>query len=412
MQKALRARYILFCGNQPLYGYSVIVNNDKIEDILPNSEVNKNKYKIINLEDCILMPGFINAHIHLELNWIRRKLIPFNSFSSWLAQIIDLKKQTSKKEMIINSVRKSLKESIDSGVTTIGQISSYNGLDFQEIIRSKIRTVYFFEVVNSTMPNIDKSFFRKLINLDRKDQNGMFNLRLFPHSIYTLDTEKLQNLFKIAQNRKINLGIHLSESRDEIRLIQKKKSGLEDIIFPMLPKRPKIKIKSDSPLSYLNNLNKNKQRILLVHMNNLIKADLKILEREQYGVVLCPRSNLFLNQRLPNLKFFLKYKNIGLGTDGLSSNFSINFLDEIKSLYLHSKKFAKKNCEKIVLEKATIGGARALGIENMVGTIKKNKKADLIAFRIKNDNPFMSVIDSNNNDLKLSMINGETIKLK
>jgi len=48
----------------------------------------------------------------------------------------------------------------------------------------------------------------------------------------------------------------------------------------------------------------------------------------------------------------------------------------------------------------------------MVGTIKKNKKADLIAFRIKNDNPFMSVIDSNNNDLKLSMINGETIKLK
>ena len=145
-------------------------------------------------------------------------------------------------------------------------------------------------------------------------------------------------------------------------------------------------------------------------MNNLIKEDLKILKKEQYAVVLCPRSNLFLNQRLPDLNFFLKYKKVGVGTDGLSSNFSINFLDEIKFLYLHSKKFAKKDCEKIVLEKATIGGARALGIESMVGTIEKNKKADLIAFKLKNDNPFMSVIDSNNNDLKLSMINGEIIR--
>ena len=70
----------------------------------------------------------------------------------------------------------------------------------------------------------------------------------------------------------------------------------------------------------------------------------------------------------------------------------------------------QKNPEKIVLEKATLGGARALGIDKLVGTIEKNKKADLIAFRIKNNDPFMSVIDSNNNDLKLSIINGEIIK--
>ena len=412
MRKALKAKYILFGGNQPLHRYSVIINKDKIEDVLPNSEINKNKYKVIDLGDSILMPGFINAHIHLELNWIRRKLIPFNSFSSWLTQIINLKKQVFGKEIIINSVKKSLKESIDSGVTTIGQISSYNGLDFKEIIRSKIRTVYFFEVTNSTVSNIDKNFFKKLTNLNRKNTKGMINLRLFPHSIYSLDTQKLENLLEIAQNKKIDLGIHLSESRDEIRLIQKKKNDLENIIFPLLKEKPKIKTKNNSPLSYLNNLNKKKLKILLVHMNNLIKEDLKILMKEQYGVVLCPRSNLFLSQKLPDLNFFLKYKNVGVGTDGLSSNFSTNFLDEIRFLYLHSKKFAKKDCEQIILEKATIGGARALGIDNMIGTIEKNKKADLIAFKIKNNNPFMSVIDSNNNDLKLSMINGEIMRLE
>ena len=113
---------------------------------------------------------------------------------------------------------------------------------------------------------------------------------------------------------------------------------------------------------------------------------------------------------MADLNFFMNYEKTGIGTDGLSSNFSINFLDEIRFLYLHSKRFIKKNSEKIVLEKATLGGARALGIDKFVGTIEKNKKADLIAFKIKNNDPFMSVIDSNNSDLKLSIINGQIVK--
>ena len=68
-------------------------------------------------------------------------------------------------------------------------------------------------------------------------------------------------------------------------------------------------------------------------MNNLSNGDLKFISRKNLPIVLCPRSNLFLNQKLPNLNFFLKYEKVGLGTDGLSSNFSINFLDEIKFLY-------------------------------------------------------------------------------
>jgi guanine deaminase len=113
---------------------------------------------------------------------------------------------------------------------------------------------------------------------------------------------------------------------------------------------------------------------------------------------------------MADLNFFMNYGKTGIGTDGLSSNFSINFLDEIRFLYLHSKRFIKKNSEKIVLEKATLGGARALGIDKLVGTIETNKKADLIAFKIKNNDPFMSVIDSNNSDLKLSIINGQIVK--
>ena len=409
MRKALKARFILFGGKGPLHNHSVIINKERIEKIIPSSEVDKSSYKVINLEDSVLMPGFVNAHIHLELNWIRKGLTSFNSFPSWLEQIINLKRENNNREVITQSVQTSLKETINSGVTTIGQISSYSGLDFEEIVKSKIRAVYFFEIANSTISRTKEPFFEKLKSLNKKN-NDMFTLKLFPHSIYSLDTVALEEILAKAYKEKVDLGIHLSESKDEVRLIQKKKNAFEDMIFPILERRPRIKIRGNSPLSYLHKLNKDKSNIILIHMNNLLKEDFKILRGQKYPVVLCPRSNLFLNQKMADLNFFMNYENTGIGTDGLSSNFSINFLDEIRFLYLHSKRFIKKNSEKIVLEKATLGGARALGIDKFVGTIEKNKKADLIAFRIKNNDPFMSVIDSNNSDLKLSIINGQIVK--
>ena len=107
----------------------------------------------------------------------------------------------------------------------------------------------------------------------------------------------------------------------------------------------------------------------------------------------------------------MNYMKTGLGTDGLSSNLSINFLDEINFLYLNAKKIIN-NPEEKILSIATIGGAKALGIDNEVGTIEKGKKADIIAFDLLNKNPYLSIIHSKKRNLKMSMINGKIIKLR
>ncbi|MEE2975462.1 MAG: amidohydrolase family protein [Thermodesulfobacteriota bacterium] len=410
MRLALKAKCIIFNKRNPIYDSAIIVNNEKIEKILPNKEVNTKTYKVINLENCVLSPGFINAHIHLELGWIKKEILPSNSFTDWLSQIIEIKKRGYRKKEVIASTKNALIESINSGVTTVGEISSYDGADLNEIEKSAIRTVYFLEISNSTISRMKSVFLQELIK--RSQKNDMFNLRLFPHSIYSLDTKLLKEIFDISKEKKIKLGIHLSESTDEVRLISNKKNNFTDFIFPNLPKPTKIESKKDSPLLYIENLNKRNIFNTLVHMNNLSNRDLKLISRKNLPIVLCPRSNLFLNQKLPNLNFFLKYEKVGLGTDGLSSNFSINFLDEIKFLYLNSKEFIKKDCEKIVLQKATLGGAKALGIDKTVGSIKINKKADIVAFKMKNSNPYMSIIDSNKNDLVMSMINGSIVRLR
>ena len=192
----------------------------------------------------------------------------------------------------------------------------------------------------------------------------------------------------------------------------KKKNNLEDKVFSKFNSKPKFDSRPSTPLEYLDRINLFRQIITLVHMNNLSSEDLRILKKRQYPVGICPRSNLYLNQKLPNLRFFMNYKKTGLGTDGLSSNISINFLDEINFLYLNAKKILIKNPERRILEIATLGGAKALGLDNSIGTIEKNKKADLIAFDLKNKDPYLSVMHSNSGNLKMSMIDGKIIKLK
>ena len=131
------------------------------------------------------------------------------------------------------------------------------------------------------------------------------------------------------------MGIHLAESIDEFKLRKGKQNDIEKLVFPLLSRKPKINTQNSSPLSYLSRINKDNLFVSLVHMNNLTNSDLELLKKRKYPVILCPRSNLFLNQKLPNLKFFMNYEKAGLGTDGLSSNFSINLMDEIRFLYLN-----------------------------------------------------------------------------
>ena len=407
MIQAIKAKYIITPNQSFVTDSAVIIKNNIISGIISHHQLAKNEYSVLDLKNSVLLPGFVNSHVHLELQWTQKLLSPFQSFSDWLNQIITLKKNFDNSK-IPQSVKEALDESLDSGVTTIGEISSYDGLDYKAIIKSGIRTAYFYEITNSTISNIDNKFLQNLL----RNTNSLFNLKIFPHSIYSLDTKSLRKVLAFARNNNTNLGIHLSESIDEINYAMKRKNNLEDEVFSRFPKKPKFDSSPSTPLEYLDKINSFRQNITLIHMNNLSSDDLKILKKKQYPVVICPRSNLYLNQKLPNLKFFMNYKKTGLGTDGLSSNISINFLDEINFLYLNAKKILVKNPERRVLDIATIGGAKTLGLDNSIGTIEVNKKADLIAFDLKNKDPYLSVMHSKVKDLKMSMINGKIIKLK
>ena len=147
-------------------------------------------------------------------------------------------------------------------------------------------------------------------------------------------------------------------------------------------------------------------------MNNLSNEDKSIIKKNQLKIVLCPRSNLFLNEKLPDLKFFLNYHSTGLGTDGLSSNDDLNFINEMNFIYLSSKKLKVKNLKEKILSISTIGGAKCLGLDKKIGSIEINKRADLIAFEIKDRNPVDSIIFREGKNISFKMIDGKIKKFQ
>ena len=93
MIQAIKAKIIVTPGHAPIKDSAVIVKNNIIEKIIPSTELKNNYYQIIDLKNSVVLPGFINSHIHLELHWVQKLLEPFKSFPSWLNQIIKLKKK-------------------------------------------------------------------------------------------------------------------------------------------------------------------------------------------------------------------------------------------------------------------------------------------------------------------------------
>ena len=386
---------------------SLLLKSNKILKIDHKNKFKDLNYKKINLNESIIIPGLINSHIHLELNWVHKKLREYKNFPEWLNQIIDLKKNNLNKNVIKKSIKDAIISSIKSGVTTIGQISSYNGIDIPIINKYGIRCCYFYEIANSNKDN----FIKNLKVIERRlIKKNLISIGIFPHSIYSLDTKIWETIISICKKKGYITSTHLSESRDEVQFIKGNDNKFDNLIFQKLISTPNIyRRKSFSPLKYLKYINFLDLNPTLVHMNNLSNEDKDIVKKNNLRIIICPRSNVFLKEKLPDLEFMLNYDLTGLGTDGLSSNHDLNIINEMYFLYKKAKKLKIRNLKEKILYIATLGGAKCLGIDNQVGSIQENKKADLIGFKITQKNPLNSILYDGGKNINLRMIDGKII---
>lgn len=404
----ISADTILPISSEPLKASALIVVDGKIRDIGAANQLRK-RYKgikEINLGDGILLPGLINAHTHLELGWIKKSIGGFKGFTQWLQQIIGAKREGITNNEIEASVSEGIKSQIASGVTTIGEISSYDGLDIPILKKSGLRTVLFREVVDSKEATID---------FDNFEQADLFEERLFPHAPYSCNPRLLEKVLKSHKKNKRPVGIHLAESREEIGFVNRKTNGIENEVFPLIAKESFKRKKADTPFEYLKSLEFfEKNKVTTIHMVQVKAEEVKEIKNLNVGIVLCPRSNLFLQVGVPPLKEYATLKRVGLGTDGLSSNYNLDFFEELKVLHLLWSDALGKEASFETVHAATLGGAGSLFLEDKIGSIEIDKQADLIFLNSNNksNNPYLSVVSSTKENLEFLMVNGKILYSK
>ena len=404
----ISADTILPISSDPIHNGSILISNGIINDVGTRKNLKKKYDKVqeINLKSGILLPGFINSHTHLELGWMKNKITNFNGFTGWLEKIIKSKATPISEDVIKQSVREGIEEIKECGITTVGEISSYGGLDKPLLKNSGLRTILFREITDS------KENEYNLLELEKGD---LFEERNFPHAAYSCTPQLLKKVLNCYNENNTPIAIHLAESPDEVSFLRGEKNGFEDRIFPLIGKDSFTKDTADTPLKYLTNIGFFKDnKVSTIHMVQVFEQDIESIIENDIGIILCPRSNHSLNVGLPPIEKYHNIERIGLGTDGISSNFNLDFLEELKFLYSISKETLGEKSYFFTVYSGTLGSARSLFIEDRVGSIEKGKEADLIFIKkdSRSTEPYQTVVCSHKEDIHLSLVKGRIVHSK
>ncbi len=387
--------HILVCSavvpisSEPVKNGAVAVENRKIKAVGGAAEIKADYpgFAVRDLGDGIILPGFVNCHAHLELGWLKPEK-RFAGFIGWLENIINKKSAGTGSKKIEKSVTEGINALVKSGVTTVGEISSY-GRDAEILKNSPLRTVLFREILDSR-PELKPL----------PEPSDRFEERFFPHAFYSCSPELIKKTFKISAENNMPAGIHLAESAEETAFVKGEKNAIEEKIYPIIGKSPMPRHKAATPFQYLSEIDDKKTKITAVHMAHIEKDEINKIRKRDMAIVLCPRSNKFLNTGTAPVLEYANLERVGLGTDGLSSNTTLNFFDEIKALNKLLTPLGKEKAAGKAIYIATLGGAKALFLEDRIGSIEKGKDADLIFIKTgKTDNPYAGILSADRADI-------------
>jgi len=363
--------------------------------------------QVIDLKDHLLLPGFVNAHCHLSLSCLKGKVSGKDNFFDWVRELLKKNAETPFMDKL-SGIRNGAREMISSGVTTLADYISQAEL-FPEYIELPLRKILFLEAIGFHRNRVREvcKDIESILDSHDSHKNPIFQFGLAPHAPYSVSPYLFKALKEIAERRKLPFSCHVAEFAEEIRFLKEGGGELEGFLKERGVFDEQWKPPDQSSLKYLNSL-KILEDMAAVHLNHIEDSDLKLMCENNAGAVFCPGSTQWFGRKqIPPLRRMLDLNlSVGLGTDSLASNDSLNFLRELRiaeSMYSEVSRMEW-------LEMATRGGAKALG--SAAGIISPGAPADLIGFRKGTgfnkleDIPF----EKDRNKVDFMMIDGKLIQ--
>lgn len=352
-----------------------IAFSDKIEAI---DEVNNllklypNATIINSQPNSVIYPGFINTHVHLEFS-ANKTSLKYGSFMPWLDSVITHRDDLVK-DCDNNLMMNECNEMLKSGVSTFGAISSF-GTELEVCEKTPQRVVFFNELIGSNAMYADmlfNDFKERVLASQNCDLASKVTPAIAIHSAYSVHPVILQKAITIAKQNSMPLSAHFLESQSEREWLENGQGEFKEFFEKFFnTSTPVTNIEE-----FLHSFDSYK-----THFTHCVQAsqdELDYLANKGHTIAHCPRSNRYLGcGRLPVENLNLPFTT---ATDGLSSNDSLNILDELRSALMLHNEIPIEHLANTLIESVTKNAALALNLN--CGELKVNKLADIAVIEL------------------------------
>ena len=409
------ARWVVPMDGLPIEFGEVIVEDGVIAEVRPSKLPSAERH---DFGHSVLMPGFVNAHTHLEYSSLRGFLedVPF---FPWIRALNQYKGAFNAEDWLY-STKLGAAEAIRSGVTTVAD-NTDAGLTAQVASESGLRAKVYQEVFgidhrDSTLSVLE--ILKSKLWTARTFESDRISLGISPHALYTVRPAVMECVRTFALENSLDLSIHVAESESETELIELGCGPFADMFarrgIEWQPPRT-------SPTQYARDLGILGPNTLAIHCVQQNDNDIEILRRSGAAVVHCPKSNAKLGAGIAPMSKWLGYPEIriGIGTDSVVSNNSIDMFEEMRFALLNQRAINRSvptvTAEQ-VLRMATLGGAEALGMADKTGSLTPGKRADLVCVSLQElhtwpySDPYAAVVFSARPDnVAMTMTDGNIL---
>lgn len=354
--------------NKVLEDHAIVIKEGKIVDILPSDQA-KSKYQpstAHSLDTHALLPGFINSHTHAAMS-LFRGIADDLPLMEWLNEYIwPAEQRWVSPTFVADGTRLAIGEMIRSGTTCFADMYFFADEVARVAAEAGMRSTIGLIVIDfpTAWAKDADEYLLKAGEVHHKFRNSQLIKTAFaPHSPYAVSESSLLRIATLAEEMDIPIFMHVHETANEIQ------QSLEQY--------------KKTPLRRLQELGLLSPRLLAVHMTQIASDEFELLEEHGVNVIHCPESNLKLASGFcPVHKLQSQGINVALGTDGAASNNDLDMIGEMHTAALLGKGVAN-DAQAVkafsAIQMATINGAKALGLEDSIGSLRKGKQADIIA---------------------------------
>jgi cytosine/adenosine deaminase-related metal-dependent hydrolase len=383
----LRARWVAPMDRPVIKDGGIVFSNGTIDAVGDASTLLRTHRDATeqDLGEAVLLPGLINAHVHLELSDVPRLAGDrwHGTLADWLIEVIKRSPQGDDDAgRVARAIDAGVRQCLRFGVTRVGDITRQPAITRPLLRESSVQGVSFGEIqAMATRRGLLEA--RLAAAADRAQEGGLLRIGLSPHAPYSVEAAGYRRCVEVAKTGAYPLATHLAESADEAEFLANHSGPLRRIWDFLRAWDEDVPRFAGGPIRFANSIGLLDVPAVLAHVNYCDDDELRLLATGRASVVYCPRTHAYFGHPPHRWREMLAAGvNVAVGTDSTASSPDLNLVDDLRLMRGLTPDVSASELWQL----ATTRAARALGMGDEVGSLTPGKRADLACFPIGDTN--------------------------